>query len=227
MNKLIATLRQVPPQAALQLGISHALLLASAVWGAIPYVVLQTMLAAELLLINIVTIPLYPERGVLRHLGDVVKMMFALAFVLFFIVISYGVVARQAGVQGEPLQIALGAFAGLGFNDAMWGISYVLVRLSISMWQARRTPDPRTAWASDNLLFGGSTFVAMFFIVFVAFFVAQPLMAGLAMIGVDANVDVVLSTLMVIVRYGTALIASTFSKTGVEEIARQPYADSV
>ena len=223
MSKLTDALRQVPPQAALQIAFAHALLLAGAIWGGVPYVVLQTMLAGELLLINIATVPLYPERGVVRHLGDVIKMTALLAFILFFVVVSYGVVSSSVH-KGEPLRLALRAFDGLGIADFGWALAYLLARLTALMWQAKQSRDPRGTWARQNLLFGGSTFVAMLFMVFGAFFVGNPLIVGLARIGIIVDADVLLSSLMVFARCFTALIAATMSASEIDAIASDPYA---
>src|SRR6476620_10142896 len=146
MSKLTDALRQVPPQAAMQIAFAHALLLAGAIWGGVPYVVLQTLLAGELLLVNIATIPLYPQRSIARHLGDVLKMVAVLAFILFFVVISYGVVSAGAR-SGEPLQLALHAFQGLGLGDLGWALAYLLARLTASMRYAKQSSDPRGTWA--------------------------------------------------------------------------------
>lgn len=224
MSKLTDALRQVPPQAALQITFAHLLLLAGAIWGGVPYVVLQTLLAGELLLINIATIPLYPQRSVVRHLGDVVKMAALLAFILFFVVISYGVVSAAAR-EGEPLRLAMQAFEGLGPADFGWAFAYLLARLTASMWQARQSRDPRGTWARQNLLFGGSTFVAMLFMVFGAFFVGNPLSAGLARVGVVVDTDVLLSSLMVLARCFTALVVATMSASEIDAIANDPYPD--
>jgi hypothetical protein len=224
MSKLTDALRQVPPQAAMQIGFAHALLLAGAILGGVPYVVLQALLAGELLLINIATIPLYPQRSVGRHLGDVVKMAAVLAFILFFVVISYGVVS-SATREGEPLRLALDAFSGLGPADFGWALAYLLARLSASMWQAKQSHDPRGTWARQNLLFGGSTFVAMLLMVFGAFFVGNPLIAGLARVGIVVDADVLLSSLMVLARFFTALVAATMSASEIDAIARDPYPD--
>jgi len=224
MSKLTDALRQVPPQAAMQIAFAHALLLAGAIWGDVPYVVLQTLLAGELLLINIATIPLYPQRSVGRHLWDVAKMAAILAFILFFVVISYGVVS-SATREGEPLRLALHAFKGLGVADFGWMLAYLLARLTASMWQARQSKDPRGTWARQNLLFGGSTFVAMLLMVFGAFFIGNPIVAGLARVGIVVDADVVLSSLMVLARCATALVAATMSASEIDAIASNPYPD--
>jgi hypothetical protein len=217
-------MRQIPPQAGVQIVFAHVLLLAGAIWGGVPYVVLQALLAGELLLINIATIPLYPQRSAGRHLGDVVKMAALLAFILFFVVISYGVVT-SATREGEPLRLALHAFEGLGPADFGWALAYLLARLTASMWQAKQSRDPRGTWARQNLLFGGSTFVAMLLMVFGAFFVGNPLIAGLARVGIVVDADVLLSSLMVLARFFTALVAATMSASEIDTIARDPYPD--
>ncbi|MFZ2237810.1 MAG: hypothetical protein WBP11_03120 [Dokdonella sp.] len=78
----------------MQLAISHLMLLAGCLWGGVPYIVLQALLAVELILISLASIVLYPERGFAKHFWDMLKLCGMLAFVMVFVVISYGVVAE-------------------------------------------------------------------------------------------------------------------------------------
>jgi len=219
--KLIDTLRQISPRAALQLACSHALLIAGCLYGELPYVAMQTLLAAELWLLSLATIPLYPERGVLRHVFDMLKLSGALVFVLFFLVATYGVAGN---IKGEgPLLLAAHQLQELDRGNVGWALAYIVISLAVAMVQALRSGDARLTWAKTVLHTGGATFLAMFFMVFVAVFIGRHLILGLSMVGIDASVDVVLSILMVLLRYAMALIASTMTESEVAEIARQPY----
>jgi hypothetical protein len=186
--------------------------------------VLQALLAAELILLSMATIPLYPERGVLKHLFDLLKLGAGLAFVLFFIVISFGV--ASVGEQGNPLDISLQGFRDTPPSAYAWALAYTVVQLALSAWQAHQSADPRGTWARNNLGQGAATFISMFLMVFVAFFFARPVVAAFARMGLVMNVNALLASLMVIVRYVLALVLSTIPATEMDAIARNPYVDS-
>jgi hypothetical protein len=222
--KLLETLRRIPPRTAEQVAMAHAMLWVSSVYGGLPYVVLQTLLAAELILMTIATMPLYPERRVLTHLFDLIKLSALLAFLLLFIFISYAVVST--GESREPLGIVVQQFASLSWRNVGWALAYIVVSLALSMWQALHSAKPRVTWAATNLSAGGSTFVAMLFMVFVGFFVAHPLAAALAFLGIAVNPDALLASLMVLLRLFTALVMSTVSSSEIESMANNPYVDN-
>lgn len=221
-NSLIKSLREVSPAAALRVGISHVFLLIAALLGSLPFVVVQALLVVELILVSLATIPLYPERGLLRHLMDMLKLAGASVFVLFFSVVSYGVVSE--GDSGNALEHGLHAFARLDLADISWALGYLLVHVAISLHSARTSPEPRVTWASNNLAEGGATFLALFFMVFVAFFVGRPIVAGLAWLGWSIDVDALLSSLMVLVRYLLMLIMTLIPDSEIKSIANNPYA---
>lgn len=222
-NKLIQSLREVSPRTALHAAISHLFLLGACLWGGLPYVFLQALLAIELLIVSLATIPLYPERGVALHLWDMIKLTAGLAFVLFFILVGYGV-ARDGG-NGNALATGFAGFHTIGMTDIAWASAYLVLHVSMSMHAAMRSDDPRTSWAKNRLADGGATFVALFFMVFVTFFVGRPIVAGLEMFNLHINVDALLSTLMVIVRYVLALIVSLIPDSEMQTMARDPYPD--
>lgn len=73
------------------------------------------------------------------------------------------------------------------------------------------------------LMEGGTTFVAMFLMVFVAIFVGAPIAAGLKVIGIDADVGAVLACLMVTLRFVLALVVATMPAHERDAIAANPY----
>lgn len=221
-NSLIKSLRQVSPRTALRVGISHGVLLIAALVGGLPFVVVQTLLVVELILISLATIPFYPERGVGQHFLDILKLGGVSVFVLFFAVVSYGVVSQ--GDSGNALEFSLNAFSRLDPADYAWALAYLVLHVAVSLSSALSSADPRATWASNNLAEGGATFLALFFMVFVAFLVGRPIVAGLAWAGWSIDVDALLSSLMVLVRYVLMLIVSLVSNSEMKSIANNPYA---
>lgn len=213
--------RAIPRRQVAQLAFSHAVLLAGCVWGGLPYVVLQALVAAEVILLDLATIALYPERGFGKHLWDLVKLCAGLAFVMFFIVVSYAVAAH--GENRNPLLVVFDELRDLDVRGLAWIVAYAAGQLAIALWRAWHSSTPRTTWTRDNIGTGAASFLAMFFMVFVAFFVAQPVLIGFAKIGIAIDANALLASLMVVVRFLLMLLVATFSATQIEEIARDPY----
>jgi hypothetical protein len=223
MNPFLHTLRQVKPRDAAQLGAAHLLLAVGSLSGGLPYLVLQGLLGTELLLTNATTAVLYPQRGLLRHGWDLLKLAGVLVFVLFFLTVTYGVAAGRHGEAALPL--ALDSLRDVDPLAIAWAAAYIAGSLGVGLWQALRSTDPRLAWTKSQLGRGGATFVAMFFMVFVAIFAGRPLLGFARAAGVPLDTDALLGVLMVAVRYVTALIVSTFSEADWKELAAEPYAD--
>jgi len=221
--KLIEELRRIPPPVALQILLAHGVLLVASLRGGLPYIVLQGLLAFELVLLNLATVPFYPERGIARHLFDLVKLSALLAFLLLFVCISYAIVS--SGEHADPITTTLARWRGLHPASIAWAAGYIVVSLALSLLQALRSPEPRLAWMNNTLAAGGSTFVAMLFMVFVGFFGARPIAAALEYVGAPTDPDALLISLMVGLRFFTALVAATISKGEVAEMARNPYVD--
>ncbi|MGN6520689.1 MAG: hypothetical protein ACTHK2_14815 [Dokdonella sp.] len=221
--KLIDDLRRIPPGVALQILLAHGMLLFASLHGGLPYVVLQGLIALELVLLNVATVPFYPERGLLRHVADLVKMSALLAFLLLFVCISYAIVA--GGEHADPIATTMARWHDLRRAGVAWAAGYIVVSLVLSLLAAISSPDPRLTWMNNNLAAGGSTFVAMLFMAFVGFFGARPMAAALEYLGAPSDPDVLMISLMVGLRFFTALVAATISRTEVEAMARNPYVD--
>ena len=218
----IESLRQVSPRDAARVGIWHAFLLVACLWGGMPYLFLQALLAIELILVTLATIPFYPDRSVRSHLLDFLKLSAGLVFAMVFIVASYGVASSGNSNFAIDIQRDL---LGIGIADFGWALGYVVIHILVSMRTALSSPNPRLAWTRLNLAEAGSTFVALFLMVFATFFLGLPIVSGLAWLGLVVNVDVVLSTLMIVVRYVLSLIMTLMTDSEMETIARNPYID--
>jgi F0F1-type ATP synthase membrane subunit a len=217
---LLHQLAQLPPRTIAGVAAAHAVLLAGAVWGGLPYVLLQALLAVEIVLLNIASVPLYPERGWGKHIADVLKVSAGMLFVVFFLFVTYGVAAQ--GGEGYALEIAWRDAQAFDRTAALWSIGYIVVHLAFALQQALRSADPRGSWKKNVLADGGVTFVAMFLMVFVAIFVGAPLVKGLAVVGVDVDASLVLATLMVLLRFVLSLVGAAISQQEMAAISRNP-----
>ncbi len=221
--RLLDEVRKLPPRKVASVAATHAVLLAGILWGGLPYVALQVLLAVELVVLNLATMTFYRERGLRKHVLDTLKMIGGLGFVLFFIVVTYGVAAE--GDSGYALAAGVQGLTRLRGAAGGWALLYVVIHVAVSLMQAFATPDPRRAWAQSMLMEGGTTFVALFLMVFVAMFVGAPIVAGLAIIGVDADASVVLGSLMIALRFALALVVATMPASEMDAIAADPYID--
>ena len=102
---------------------------------------------------------------------------------------------------------------------------YIAARLGLALWQAHAAPDPRRVWAQNVLSENAATFIAMFFMVFVAIFIGAPLMIGMTLIGLDVSAGALLAALMVAVRFCLALVVATMPAKEMQAIAADPYLD--
>ncbi len=224
MTRLRALLRQLPTRVVAGVVLSNAWLLGLALVSGWPYLVLQFLLAVEVLLMSLATIPLYPERGLLRHLADLLKLGGGLAFVALFVVVSYGV-AADGGEEGQALPTALASVAHLGSREIAGAVAYLAATMSFSLWQAWRTSDPRLAWSKARLGQGAAAFLSLFFMVFVAIFAVAPLRHALALLGIDAGADRLLIVAMALLHTFFGLLLASFSEEEWVSMARQPYVD--
>lgn len=218
-HKLINTLREVSPPTAARLAIAHAFLLVACICGNLPYIFLQLLLAAEMLLRALATLPFYRHRSLLSHALDMMKIIAGLIFVFIFILVGYAV--GRSG-DNHAMVADLMGLRDVGIADAMWALGYLILSFSISIRTAIRSTGPRKSWAMSNLKGAGATFISLFLMVFVALFVGKPIIAGLTWIGLMIDVDALLSTLMVIVRYVLALVMSTMSESEMDAILEAP-----
>lgn len=208
---------------------THAALLWLIFDARLHYLVLQPVIALELLTITLLSVPMYPELTLQRRLGAIPLMLVFFGIVLFFNALSYAIAATAGGsdtafatvrvaLQGESLAFTLGC-------------SFVL--LGCHYLAARRARNPRLAWAMRVLAEGATLQVTMMLMVFVPLGVF--VLAGIAEVilpmltGVDAkagfDVDIVLGSIWVVMRYILIVRTLRIPDAEVERIAQQPYAD--
>jgi hypothetical protein len=221
--KLLALLRSLPPRTVAVVVVSHLMLLAGILWGGMPYLALQSLLALELMAITLASIPLYPERGLRKHALDVLKTFGSLLFILFFVIVTYGVARSEDGDGDHALPAALASFAEVDAATLGWAFAYVVVHVGIALWQAFASSEPRLTWARSTLSEGATTLVAMLLMIFVAAFGGVPLMTLLARFGLAIDLDQLLACLMAAVRCLMALVMATISEREMTSMAANPY----
>lgn len=213
--------RAVPKAQRIELIISHVLLFAGFAWAGATYLEFQLLIAAELVLTNIASIPLYPGRGSRRHAADVAKLIPGMAFILFFVLVTYGVVLAEGDEPAIPAVVAvweridgraLAAFA-----------AWILFHHGAALWQAYLQPNPRLFWTKARLLEGGATFVALFAMVFATFVIALPITWAIRLLGAEPPIDLILIALMVLARLGGCLLLATMPESELEQMAKNPY----
>ena len=136
--------------------VTHAMLLLLGWLGGLGYLGTLAVVAIESLLINALAIALYPHRGVLRHLRDVLLYAAVLGFVFLFIVLTYG--AAQ-GLEGTgPFELA-----GREVDAAVlgWAVVFAAAHQAVMVVYAYATPQPRRTWARLALLQGSITLPAL------------------------------------------------------------------
>ena len=221
MLKLVREVRVLPRRKLAEVAGAHAVLLAAVLLGGVPYVWVQLMLAVEILFFSLATVALYPERGWRKHVGDILKVTAGLVFVLFFLVVTWGVAHTAGG--GSAAEAGLEELNRIAGRTINWLLLYVIVQVAISWAQAIASPHPRRAWAQSIFSNGAVTFLAMFFMVFAALFVGTSLVSGLNSIGLHGNTDSVLGSRMVLLRFLLSLVAATISPSEFDAIAENPY----
>ncbi|MFZ2237809.1 MAG: hypothetical protein WBP11_03125 [Dokdonella sp.] len=109
-------------------------------------------------------------------------------------------------------------------GTAVWALAYAGIQISIAFWSAWHSREPRLTWTRENLGMGAVNCLAMILMIAVALVIAQPMLRGFASIGIAINADILLASLMIVVRFLFALVLATFSESEFKEIANNPYA---
>ena len=224
MSQLLASLRQLSARRVGGLALSNGAMLAWALLSGWPYLVLQLLLGLEVLLMSLATIPLYPERGLLRHAADLLKLAAGLAFVGLFVLVSYGVAADGDG-HAVALETALASVSTLGRREIAAAVAYLAASMGWSLWQAWHSSDPRLTWSKTRLGTGAAAFLSLFCIVFVAIFAVAPLRHALILAGLDCSADRLLILAMALLRFLFGLLLATFSEEEWINMARHPYVE--
>lgn len=219
-SRLFQGLAPWRPAAVAQEVISHVMLAGFAIVAGLGYLGLMLVFVAELVLGNLVSAALYPERGLWRHLGDLVKFLALMGFLLIFVFATY---SAASGTQLDDA--GLWESLGLGMGAVKAAVAFAVAHVALLYVLARRTKDPRVAWTKSVLMQNGATLVMLFFIIFIAVF-AAPLILGAAHVaGIEVSPDAVLIVLAAAVRLFFALLLTRMPERELLDIARTPYVD--
>jgi hypothetical protein len=211
------------PAAVWHESIAHALLLVLSWISGLGYVGLLLVLAFEVPMITLLTMGLYPGRGLRRQLWDLVKVGFLMCFLLVFVLVgSGGVAGIESAVQGaggtrSPLELHPGLL--------IWALALASLHLGALRLQAQRHRDPRLQWARLALVQGAINLFTVFALIFVgvlAMFAVVPLHAWL---DPPWRPDAPMVLVAVALRYALALVFSRMTEAELDEIARNPYVD--
>lgn len=201
----------------------HVVILAIALFGGLPYLIMQVAFAAEILLLDLATIPFYPERAKAKHAFDMLKMTGALVFIYFFVFVTYAVAINEG--RNEVLAIAWRTLDAADGQDLMVSLFYITISLGFSFWQTFRLPDRKQEWTKRRLLDSGATLIAMTVMCFVAAIVVAPMIRLLKDIGQPVNPDAMLITLMVVTRCGFSLATACMPESTIRSISNKPFVD--
>lgn len=209
--------------AVLQEVFAHALLLAMAWYGGFGYLGLILMLAAELLLICVLSIFIFPERGLGRHVLDIIKVSAITAFLLFFVFVTYGV--ATVGEEGEALDAAVRALQTMDRSVFGYALIYTALHLVAMAVYARTRPQPRKEWVKLATMQGATTFVALLGLIFLAVFLAAGALEMVSWVAPEIKGDHVLAAFAVLLRFAVAVLVSRMPDRDLEAIAAKPYVD--
>lgn len=199
--------------------VSHTVLLALAWYGGLGYLGAILVLVSEPLIVIGLSIFLYPQRGLRRHLWDMVKASALMALLLVFVLATY------AAAHGESDGVGFAQSIRLEWSMLGWALGYSALHLSGMLVYARTQPNPRKVWAGLALTQGGVTFVALFCTIFVAAFIGTWLAPMVRVYWPAVQVGDVLVLLAVLVRLGFAVLMSHIPEDELDQIADNPYVD--
>ncbi len=222
-KKILNEILALPMRTLAGVALSHIVLLGMALFGGLSYLVMQAVLAVELLLMSLATIPLYPERGLGKHAFDMLKLTGLLMFIYFIVFATYGIASDEG--RGAALAIAWQSLDDADIHDLIVSLLYVTFSVGFSLWQAKQAPDPKLAWARSRLIDGGVTILAMIFMSIVAVTLGTLIVSMLKHLDHPVDADTVLIALMVTTRLLFTLIAASMPESTAKSIADSPYVD--
>lgn len=227
MNGTDGTERQWAPLSSAVISresLSHLALLGVGWWSSAGYLGLILILGIELLLVGLVSMAVYPERGVRRHVVSLLWFVFTVTFVGMFVVLTYG--EAMKAIPGTVPGATAFALIPLDAELLVWTAVYSAAHMTAMFVHARRSPRPRIVWSENVLLDGAATVMALILLIplTLVFATALGTLQGRVHITVAA-VDLVLIALLVLLRFGAALLLNKLPQSVRNEIAETPYAE--
>ncbi len=201
----------------------HLVLLFAVWFGGLGYFGLALLMSAELLLICSLSILIFPERGVRRHLWDMLKLGGVTLFLLLFVFVTGGEVLRVGGE--EAFGSAIGSVVELPPGALAWAVLASAVHIAVLAIQARRSPQPRIAWVQLAIMNGGIT------VVWLLLLIPLPLLLGSLLVELSVTIashaprDTLLVLAALALRLAPALLVTRMPAKDIESIAGNPYVD--
>lgn len=211
------------PRLVIQESVAHAVLLALTWAGGLGYLGLLLIIAIEVPLITMLTMGLYPQRGLRRQFWDLVKVSLLMGFLMIFVLATSGVAAVPELRQDQNL----GLLASIGLDPIalLSALAIAVLHLGALRWQARAHRDPGRQWARLALLQGAINLFTVFGLIFAGMLVAFVVVPLLMLLDPPWRQDAPLVLVAVAVRYAIALVFSRMTEAELDEIARNPYVD--
>lgn len=203
--------------------VTHVVLLLVIWFSGLGYLGLALLMSAELVLICSLSIFIFPERGIGRHVWDILKLSGVTVFLLLFVFVSGGEVLRTGGE--EAFQAAMDAVLGLQPGALKWALLASAVHLIGLAFQARLSPRPRMAWVQSAIMNGGITVIWLFVLIWLGLLLGALSVGLTRVLAPAASPDAGLVLVAVAVRFALALLVSRMSAKDMEEIAGNPYVD--
>lgn len=201
----------------------HLVLLGMVWYGGLGYLGLTLLMSAELVFVCTLSIVIFPERGIGRHLRDIVSLGGVTGFLLIFVLIAYGELIRADGQDASGAVVE--AILALDDDVLLWGLAVSAVHLSALALVARLSPRPRLAWVQMAILNAGITVIWLFLLIPVGF-LAAGMLGGTTRTSVPAaSFDAGLILFAVALRFALALLLSRLPARDLEQIAANPYVD--
>ena len=204
-----------PLEVAMQL-LGHLQLLWFVYSGSLGYVELQLIFAAEVIIINVLSMPLYGSRGVAKHVSSMAMTLFGLAVMMMLLLAGYAANTNASGFAE--------IFAQLNWHDFAIGMAYMLIRFVGILVVALTSSDAKLSWARSSLTTGGVTFFTMFLMCFIGFMGGALMTGAVAMAGWHMNVSVVLAVIAIALHFGFTVLVDTMPQKEMRAMAANPYA---
>jgi hypothetical protein len=198
--------------------ISFALLMAVVWFGQFDFLVLQVLIAAEMLAVGLVSTVINRERPLSEQVFGLLGALAFLVFILFFAVLAYASLSDDAPSLIDLASRTLAAFAG---GTLVWSLAYLVARVLAIGIRALRSPDPKLSWGRAVLQQFIVNMFTLFVLVFVVISLAKPLITGVHSFETGASTDAILGTLAGIVRAVLGLLVARLPMDDLLTKARQ------
>jgi hypothetical protein len=203
--------------------VGHALLLGVVWYGGLGFPGLMLVLALESFVIHLLSIAVYRERGLLRHLRD--------------LLVSIGLLGALLGFLGAVYLIALDQVEGydgsLDWRDLLrfdpdalaWAAAWACGHLALMLVASLLATRPREAWSRLSLMQSGVSYVLQFLLL-----LAVPFLGAFA-VGVARSVDpevepgLAIAAGAVALRLLVALGFGLLPDSAVRDMADDPYGE--